>query len=140
MISPIDFWMSDLRELEDEGVESIKYTLCDLLSILSQIKAHARGDDAPFTMRSHPIRVAKILQFPNGNIVDAQSARSEFESCTGVDDAHTTPLRNSSTLVDVLKCFEDPSHSFETIKIVYKRISRNFRQRQREEKKGQWTS
>ncbi len=65
--------------------------------------------------------MAKILQFPDGKIIKV-SRKSEPSG------------------LDVIRYFEDPSISFETLKLVHKVVNTRFRRRQKAEREREWSS
>ena len=65
--------------------------------------------------------MAKILQFPDGKIIK-------------------TWRQSGPSGLDVIRYFEDPSVSFETLKLVHKVVNTRFRKRQKKEREREWSS
>ncbi len=65
--------------------------------------------------------MAKILQFPNGG------------------NLKTVRKRRPPSL-DLVRYFDDPSVSFETLKRVYKHVACSFHRRQKLEREREWSS
>ena len=65
--------------------------------------------------------MAKVLQFPDGKIIK-------------------TWRKSGPSGLDVIRYFEDPSVSFETLKLVHKVVNTRFRKRQKKEREREWSS
>jgi len=79
--------------------------------------------------------MAKILRFPTGK--QAKSARS---APYVPDYLLRERILMSHIQMDVLKLFDDPWVSFETIEWFYKLISKCYRRRKKVHKERGWTS
>jgi len=72
--------------------------------------------------------MAKILRFPDGKILKKIPKSKPY-----IFDV-TKTIAGGTTLDDLIRYFDEPSHRFETLQGIYKIISKKFRRRQRREK------